>query len=242
MTLKKAFFWVIGCLFMLVGLVGALLPVLPGWPFFFIGLSMIAPQYAIRLKRRMQRKFFKQDTVRLDEWKKSGAIAGFTTKHFPLLLKKTDELLDLSKQNQFKELLWKSHVMLEHEKASVSRFIFLNQVHGDNIVVLENGAATSPYEKEGFYHFPEADGVITNVPHLTLLVMTADCLPVFFNVRRVRRAGADAAHRNASHLTSQRVWPDQARRRACPAAFRAGVWHHGGQPALFQCGRRRSGR
>jgi polyphenol oxidase len=179
--MNRIFAYAAGIFFMAVGLAGAVLPFLPGWPFFFVGLSLVAPRHAIRLRRRLHRTFFKHDTVHLTEWRPLDVHAGFTTKHFPIVLKKTDELLDLSKQNAFKEILWKSHVALAHEKASSGRFAFLNQVHGDKVVVLEDAKL---YEKEGFYHFLEADGILTNIPRLTLLVMTADCLSVFLCAAR----------------------------------------------------------
>lgn len=168
---------IVGVFFMVIGSVGILLPVLPGWIFLFIGLSLIAPRLARRLKRGLLRRWFKQDTVILREWRRYRVHAGFTTKHFPLFLTKTDELLDLSHQNRFKDMIWKGDATLEPAMGSSKRFVFMRQVHGDNIVTLDNEA---PYRSGGFYHFPEADGLITNVPGLTLLVMTADCLPVYF--------------------------------------------------------------
>lgn len=165
-----------GGVLIVVGAAGALLPILPGWPFFFVGLSMVSPSAARRLKRRLFRRLFKQDTVFLGPWKPFRVRAGFTTKHFPLALKKTDELLDLSNQSRFKDLLWKADAALEPSLGSSERFVFLNQVHGDNVAVVGDEAA---HDKPGFYHFLEADGVLTSLPRLTLLVMTADCLPIF---------------------------------------------------------------
>lgn len=177
---------VIGVILIPIGIAGLVLPVLPGWIFIVIGVSLIAPRYAAGFRRKLQQKFFKQDTIRFGEWRKQGVIAGFTTKHFPLLLKKTDEMLDLAHQNKFRELLWKSHVLMESEKASMNRFAFLNQVHGSEIVVLDDAKL---YDKDGFYHFLKADAVVTNISRLTLLVMSADCLTIFFMVKgRGKRA------------------------------------------------------
>ncbi len=100
----------------------------------------------------------------LDKWKASGVRAGFTTKRFPLVLKKSEGWLDPSNQRRFETLF------------SKGRYAVLNQVHGARVAVL---ADPKRYGKEGFYHFPESDGVITDIPGLTLLVLTADCLPVF---------------------------------------------------------------
>lgn len=170
----------LGVVLIPIGIAGLILPILPGWIFLVIGVTLIAPGYAAGFRRKLQQRFFKQDTIRFAEWRKRGVLAGFTTKHFPLLLKKTDELLNLSNQNAFRELLWKSHVMMESEKASMNRFAFLNQVHGSEIAVLEDAKL---YDKDGFYHFLKADAVVTDIPRLTLLVMSADCLTLFFMVK-----------------------------------------------------------
>ena len=164
--MKKFFLWIFGCLCLVIGVAGIILPILPGWFLIFVGLSIVAPRQAIRLKRMFQRRFSKQETIQLDEWRRRGVKAGFTTRHFKLFLQKTDDLLVPANQEKFK--------MLKRG----NRFVFLNQVHEDSVLVLDDKKA---FEKEGFYHFLRADGIITNVPDLTLLIMTADCLPIFFS-------------------------------------------------------------
>lgn len=187
--MRRLFAGVAGVVCLVAGAAGLVLPVIPGWILIFVGLSFIAPRYAVRLRRRFERRLFKQETVRVADWHARFSVhAGFTTKHFPLILKKTDEWLDLSNQDAFKALFWKSHVALERDKASGGRFVFLNQVHGDRVAVLHDAKA---YEKDGFYHFLKADGVITNLPRLTLLVLTADCLSVFLCVPSRGRRTAD---------------------------------------------------
>ena len=59
----------------------------------------------------------------------------------------------------------------------ISKFALLNQVHGNNVAILED---PGQFEAGGFYHFKECDGAITNLKDFALLVMTADCLPIFF--------------------------------------------------------------
>lgn len=182
--LKRVLVMPVGAACVALGVVGCVLPILPGWPFLFIGLSILAPRTAARLRKRFNRRFFKGDTIHFEDWLvRFDVHAGFTTKSFPLVLKKTDEWLDFSNQKRFKELFWKTHMALEHEKAASGRFVILNQVHGDRVVVLDD---TKLYDNDGFYYFPEADAAITNVPGLTLLVLTADCLPVFLtSLKRV---------------------------------------------------------
>ena len=164
--MRKIFLALLGVIFILIGLVGLIVPVMPGWLFVFAGLSLIAPKLAERLKNRIFRKFFKKDIVYLEEWRKRPVHAGFTTRHLPLVLHKTDDLLNPSNQDTFRKFF-----------PDKKKFALLNQVHEDKIVVLEDEAQ---FPKEGFYHFLKADAVITPVRGLTLLVMTADCLSVFF--------------------------------------------------------------
>ena len=50
--------------------------------------------------------------------------------------------------------------------------VMLNQVHGDGIVILDK-----PPEKDTPY-FADADGMITDIPGICLVIRTADCVPV----------------------------------------------------------------
>ena len=157
----------IGIVLILVGIVGLFLPILQGWALIFLGLTLVSPALARQLRRRISRKFFKSGVVHLDEWKKNGVRAGFTTKHFPLVFHQTDDLLDPEKQHEFAVRL-----------GPFTKFALLSQVHGDEVVVAEDAGK---YSKDGFYHFPQRDAVLTNIPGLTLLVFTADCLSLFLS-------------------------------------------------------------
>ncbi len=64
--------------------------------------------------------------------------------------------------------------------------VMLNQVHGDDIVILE-----SPPE-DNLPFFADADGIITNLMNLCLVIRTADCVPVF--AVDVKRNVLGAAH------------------------------------------------
>jgi YfiH family protein len=158
---------VIGLILILVGIVGLVLPVLQGWLLIFLGLSLIAPQQAERITYKALRKLFKRPLFLVNAWKKDGVQAGYTTRHFPLVLHHADELRDKENQKKFIELL----------KSPAERFVVLNQVHGDEIAVL---TGKEKFSEKGFYHVPQCDAVITNIEAMTLLVFTADCLSIFF--------------------------------------------------------------
>lgn len=165
--MKRFFLAVLGSIFVLIGIVGLVMPFLPGWLFIFLGLSMLAPGAAHKIKNQIYRKFFRKPILYWGEWKKYPVQAGFTTRHLPLFLRKTDELSDPLNQAKLKAC-FPSH----------ERFVFLNQVHEGHIAILEEGS----FKPESEFHcLPAADGVITNIKNLTLLVMSADCLPVFFH-------------------------------------------------------------
>ncbi|HPA71976.1 MAG TPA: polyphenol oxidase family protein [Spirochaetota bacterium] len=51
--------------------------------------------------------------------------------------------------------------------------VMLNQVHGDDIIVADR------YPDENLPWAADADGIITNLPELCLVIRTADCVPVF---------------------------------------------------------------
>ncbi len=174
--MRKFILAIVGIVLVLIGIVGLMLPIMPGWVFIFAGLSLIAPRLADRIKRRVLRKFFKKEMVVIEDWLKLPVRAGFTTRHFELLLRQTDDLSSPANQKVFKELLSGSQVALTHGMAGSSRFVYLDQVHEANVAVLED---QEKFRNDGFYRLPRTDGVLTNVSGLTLMVMTADCLSIF---------------------------------------------------------------
>ena len=103
---------------------------------------------------------------------KPGVEAGFTTRHFPLVLHKTDDLLDHVNQKKFVSLF--NGRRGGFQTRPYTKFALLDQVHGDGIVVIEKDPG------KGIHHFKECDAVITNIPGLALLVFTADCLSIFY--------------------------------------------------------------
>ena len=108
-------------------------------------------------------------------WQESGVQAGFTTRHFPLVLHRTDDLLNKKNHKKFIESL--SRDQGGPLGRSYRKFVVLNQVHGSSVAVLTDG---EQYSKEGFYSVPRCDAAMTDIPGLTLIVLTADCLSIFF--------------------------------------------------------------
>jgi YfiH family protein len=53
------------------------------------------------------------------------------------------------------------------------RMIMLNQVHGDDIIAVES------YPEKDIPFYADADGLLTTLPGLCLVIRTADCVPVF---------------------------------------------------------------
>ncbi len=159
-----------GVALILLGLVGLILPILPGWVFLFTGLTLINPRLAERLKKKVIRKFFKKEVLRIPDWVTSGVHACVTTRHFNLVLHNSDELGDPKNQKDFLHHLSDNHIKLP------GHFIYLNQVHGDHIAVIEKESCP----KELFTRLEKTDGVATNIHSLGLVVMTADCLGIFF--------------------------------------------------------------
>jgi len=178
---KRLLLYPVGLLCLALGAAGLVLPVLPGWPFLLVGFSIVAPARAAHMRRLLKRGQLKDETFDWHEWTGHSVRAGFTTKRFPLVLKKTGELLDPANQRKFTSLLRGPDA--GHSLPAASRFALLDQVHGDQVVVLED---ESRYGTDGFYYFPAADAVVSNLRRFTLLVMTADCLSIFFTALQRR--------------------------------------------------------
>ncbi len=73
--------------------------------------------------------------------------------------------------------------LLAHAKG-VTRLCFVNQVHGNDVVLLDGlqGSALNPTEEQYLLTSAllEADALVTCKKGLGLVILTADCLPVFF--------------------------------------------------------------
>lgn len=171
--MKRFLLAIVGSFFILLGIVGLLLPILPGWPFIFAGLSFIVPRFAEQMKRKVLRRFARHEIVSLEPWRKSGVYAGFTTRHFPLLLSKTGDLSVPENQSRFKKMLAENAAARKHGLNPVSKFAFPEQVHGNQVAVLDG------LPSGDFHCLRGTDGAITDQKGLALLVLTADCLSVF---------------------------------------------------------------
>ncbi len=174
--MKKIFVMIGGVLLMAVGVFGLIMPILPGWPLIFLGLSIFAPAYAFRMKYKIDLKLFKRDIVYFSEWRKKKVDTGVTTKFFPVLLKKTGELDAAENRAKLTIALAQSPAVKKKHITFGGGFAYLNQVHGDGVAVIEDKGPQEP----AFRRFEATDAAITNVPGLTLLAMSADCLTLFF--------------------------------------------------------------
>lgn len=72
-----------------------------------------------------------------------------------------------------------------------TKLIHMRQIHSDNVVIVDP-------KVHDFAHPPECDALITDLPGIPLMVMTADCTPVLFfdpvqNVIAVAHAGRAGA-------------------------------------------------
>lgn len=192
--MKRLRAWALAIPFFILAIIGALIPFVHGWPFFLIGLSLVAPTAARRLRRRIMRRFYRSEAVLLDESARSGIIAGFTTRHFAVHVSSGE---DLTRERTRSELAVAYRKLLTERRKDLNpsryeRFVTLRQVHGERIVTVSEPPKTS------FETHPDADAVITNVPGLTLVALTADCLSVFYWVpdrsRKRRSSWVGVAH------------------------------------------------
>ncbi len=177
-SLQGVLLYILGILLIIVGVAGVVLPILPGWVFIFMGLSIIAPRVAMRLRWWLFRRRFKKEIFFFKKWKRLGIEAGYTTRHFSLHLSKTDDLLTENNQTHFLKIFAEARANIDRVFEPADKFILLNQVHGDRIAVIDNDVFL---QKPGFYHQESADGALTCLPGVALLVFSADCLSVFFS-------------------------------------------------------------
>ncbi len=76
------------------------------------------------------------------------------------------------------------------EKMKVRAVVFMEQVHGDRIVRIEEAGQT-----------PTCDAMITNQKEIALSVMVADCIPILFYDARHEAIGVAHAGREGSRLS-----------------------------------------
>jgi hypothetical protein len=87
------------------------------------------------------------------------------------------------------------------------RVVFMNQVHGSEVAVIEHPDPARP---------PEADGLVTRTADVALAVLVADCVPVLLADARTGVVGvahADAAMRSLSRCGQRSRQPNPRRGR-----------------------------
>lgn len=82
---------------------------------------------------------------------------------------------------------------LKEKNFSTTKTLFVNQVHGCEIVVVD-----APNKIHGDQDLPKADAIVTNLPNIVIGVITADCSPIlFFDEEKKIIAAAHAGWRGA---------------------------------------------
>ncbi len=67
------------------------------------------------------------------------------------------------------------NIKLNEEAFRNSGALFLNQIHGNKVVVIDDESKI-----HGEQNLPKADSLVTNLKNLTIGVITADCAPILF--------------------------------------------------------------
>ena len=79
--------------------------------------------------------------------------------------------------------------MLVQEKIGAKKCVFMNQVHGDEVVIIETGDET-----------PTCDALITHQKGIALAVMVADCMPILLYDDATQVIGVAHAGREGTKL------------------------------------------
>lgn len=165
--MKRLIFWPVGGLCVLAGAAGLVLPVLPGWALIFIGLTLVAPGFSSNVRARVKAKLFRAPLIELPAPK--GLHMGFTTKRFGVKLTRCDDWENGLTRARFTELFERSA-----KKVHIRSYAVLKQVHGDRVQVIHEA-----FGDRRTVPLADSDAVLTNVPGVGLLALSADCLPVF---------------------------------------------------------------
>jgi len=87
----------------------------------------------------------------------------------------------LDKGDDKKKVLQNHKIVAEHFGIDVSNLLFLEQVHGNKVVTVEN--LWTPDTR------PKADATVTNKPGVAIAISTADCVPVIFADKKKKVIG-----------------------------------------------------
>jgi len=89
------------------------------------------------------------------------------------------------------KVLENRQILADSQNFYIDNLIYMDQVHGDNIKIIKD-CFTNKQEK--------CDGIITNTPHIPLMVMVADCIPILLYDSVKKVIGAVHAGRNGTFL------------------------------------------
>jgi len=125
----------------------------------------------------------------LEKWLEAGADMAFSTRRGGLGQGVYDSAnLGLHVEDDPQQVVFNREKFLANFQLSLGQAVTCRQVHGDRIVRVDEqqqGRGTYLYDTS----LPDSDGLITNVPGVTLLTFYADCLPVYLFDPRKRAIG-----------------------------------------------------
>jgi len=90
------------------------------------------------------------------------------------------------------KVLQNRQILADSENFYIDNLIYMDQVHGDNIVVIKD---TFTNKQEN------TDAIITNLPNIPLMVMVADCIPILMYDKEKKVVAAVHAGRNGTFLS-----------------------------------------
>ncbi|AEM73509.1 peptidoglycan editing factor PgeF [Caldicellulosiruptor acetigenus] len=111
------------------------------------------------------------EIFRINEFEDYGIEGFFTTRqgcghdNFNLSYKWAERKEDIDKNFR---------ILFEALQIDYRNIFYAKQVHKNDIIIVERGFDFFEYNQEA-----EADGLVTNVPGITLITMHADCIPVY---------------------------------------------------------------
>jgi YfiH family protein len=73
------------------------------------------------------------------------------------------------------DVLYNRLLIARHTSLPLNRFVFASQVHGDHIAVIEE----SDLSEDSYSVIKKTDGLISKARNIALIVLAADCVPVF---------------------------------------------------------------
>lgn len=174
--MSRLFLAFFGLLLVVVGTIGIVMPILPGWPLIFIGLSFIAPRLVERWKIKVYARYFKKPIVLYEEWLHKKIYAGMSTKSCQFKISRCEDFSNQENQISFKKFMAEDGVLKKHKAPPILRYVSMRQVHADHIAVINEKMS---FNENGFAEIQNCDALITKLPQTVLLALSADCLPIY---------------------------------------------------------------